>query len=75
MKYLFFLLSFFLLKSETFDSRLYSFRSPQDGFFIQQVYQNLYTFNNMFIDNLQPFAVLPIRNDSVFDEYINIVTT
>ena len=55
-----------------FDSRFYSFRSPQDGSFAQQVYDNNYLYPWMFIDSLEPFAVLPIRNDSVFDEYIDI---
>ena len=62
----------FFISAERFDSRFYGFRSPQDGSFAQQIYTNDYLYPWMFYDSLQPFAVLPIRTNSVFDEFINI---
>jgi hypothetical protein len=58
--------------AERFDARFYPFRAPQDNSFAQQVYRNNYIFDWMFYDQLLPFAVLPIRQNSPLDESIDI---
>ncbi len=68
--YIFFI--FVSILPERFDARIYPFRSPQDNSFAQQVYTNNYVFDWMFYDQLLPFAVLPLRQNSILDEFIDI---
>ena len=63
---------FVSILSERFDARFYAFRAPQDNSFAQQIYQNNYVFDWMFNDQLLPFAVLPLRENSPLDEFIDI---
>jgi hypothetical protein len=63
---------FVSILSERFDARFYAFRAPQDNSFVQQIYQNNYAFNWMFYDQLLPFSVLPLRQNSPLDEFIDI---
>ncbi len=69
---LFIYLIFVSILAERFDARFYPFRAPQDNSFTQQVYRNNYIFDWMFYDQLLPFAVLPIRQNSSLDESIDI---
>jgi hypothetical protein len=63
---------FVSILSERFDARFYAFSAPQDNSFAQQIYQNNYVFDWMFYDQFLPFAVLPLRQNSLLDEFVDI---